>query len=391
MQEPRARVTAYWVISEFLRQCRSNRVFAWTGLVIGLACTAVGTQAQTPRYRFHTPEASIASTQSEWLEATVGTTPVRRTETTTKTENGQVVTQRLETIGLYGRYQVLTEMEEETIEVDATTTRVIRRWFAPDAQGRPNVIEVTEEEHFRIPNEGERIVRNTSRPTLDGHFQLLRREIEETSHVSPTMRQTLTTVSQPDLNGRLTPFEQIRETEHEQEPGVSIVERTQLLLDGNGRWEPHEIRERVIRSQGGEVRTEEQVSRRDANIQMSLVERTVTREWKDEQGAEHQTTQVYSDYISGNSSDNRLQLERELRITRQTRSDGSQQTIEELGRRSTLAPGSPLRVAERVLTVSRPVGRGGTQTTKTVQALDANGRYQTFTVLQGTESNRESP
>lgn len=394
----KAREMACWVLSEFLRQCRSNRMFVRTGLAIGLACAAVGTQAQTPRHRFHTPKASsqqanTASTQSEWPYATGGITPARRTETSTKTESGQVVTQRLETPGIYGRYQLLTETEEETIEVDANTTRVIRRLFARDARGRRQVIEVTEEEHHRLPNDGERIVRNTSQPTLDGHFQLTRRDIEETTQVTPTMRQTRTTVSHPDINGGLTPVEQISETEQEKEPGVLVVERTQLLLDGNGRWEPHETRERVIRSQGGEVRTEEQVYRKDANFQMSLAERTVTREWKDEQGAEHQTTQVYSDNISGNthSADDRLHLDRELRIVRQTRSDGSQQTIQELGQRSTVAPSSPLRVTERVVTFSRPVGRGGAQTQKTVQALDANGRYQTIIVLQVNESNPESP
>ena len=375
----------------------STRGLALWGLALGLACGPAMAQTQ-PRYRLHTPktqpqEAKTSGAQSESHDQTGGTTPVRRTETRTETEQGQVVTERLEAPDLHGRYELLSETEEETIEVDANTTRVIRRLFARDPDGRRAVIEVTEEEHHRLTDNRERVVRTTSKPNLSGKLRLTRQEIQETSQVAPGARQTQTTVLEPDVNGGLAATQQITETEQQKGEGVVVVEQTHRLPDGNQRWETYETRERVIRTQGEEVRTEEQVFRQSAaDRKLSLAERTLTHEYKDAEGAEHQTRETHSRNIGGTTRtpDGRLAVVERIRTVRRTQADGSQQTTQEVERPSALAPGEAPRVIERTMQFSRPVGPGGTQTKKTVQTLDPNGKYRTVIVLQGNEQGKES-
>jgi hypothetical protein len=296
----------------------------------------------------------------------------------------------LETLEVDGRYQPSVEMEQETIQVNAQTTRVVRRLFARDADGRRKLIELTQEGQQSLGGDKQRVVRTTFKPTLDGHMQVTREEIQETSRLSPQTTQTETSILQPDINGGFTAVEKVSEIEEQKGPGVMETKRTQLLPDGNGRWETYQSVERVVRSQDGEVRAEEQVYRRDANRQLSLAERTVSRERKDAAGAEQQVTEVYSSNIAGTTreGDGRLQLDRRVRITRSSRPDGSQQTVQELEQRSLVAPNEGLQGTERVVEWLRPAGAAGTEMKKSVQARDSSGRYRTFIVLQSKTSTR---
>jgi hypothetical protein len=358
---------------------------------VGLACISAVAQTQ-PRYRLHTPktqpqEAKTARTQSESRDQVGGTTPVRRTETRAETEQRQVVTERLETPGINRRYELLAETEEETIEVDANTTRVIRRLYNRGPDGRRTLIEVSEEEQQHLPENAERIVRTVSKLNLNGRLQLTRREIQETAQVDPSTRETKTTVFEPDINGGLTATQQINETEQQKEEGLVVAERTHMIPDGNQRWEAFETRERVIRTEGEEVRTDEQIFRRDANRKLSLAERVLTHEWKDAEGAEHQTSETHSRNISGTTrtGDGRLTVVERISTVRRSQADGSQQTTQEVEQRSIVAPNAPLKVIERTLEFSRPVGPGGAQITKTVQKLDPSGKYRKVILLQGEE------
>jgi hypothetical protein len=369
-----------------------TRGLALGALAVGLVCGPAWAQTE-PRYRLHTPKAQPQETktsraQSESHDQTGSTTPVRRTETRTETKQGEVVIERLETPSINGRYELRSETEVETIKVDANTTRVIRRLFNRNPDGRRTVIEVSEEEHQRLSENSERVVRTTSKPNLSGKLQLTRQEIQETSQVAPGTRQTQTTVLEPDINGGLATTRQLTETEQQTGEGVVLVEQTQRLPDGNQRWDTYETRERVIRTEGEDVRSEEQVFRRDADRKLSLAERTLTHEWKDAAGAEHQTVETRSRNIGGTTRtpDGRLMVVERIRTVRRTQADGSQQTTQEVERSSAVAPGESPRVVERTMQFSRPVGPGGTQIKKTVQTPDPNGRYRTVIVLEGGES-----
>jgi len=358
---------------------------------VGLACGSAVAQTQ-PRYRLHTPKTQPQATktsgaQSQSQDQTGGTTPVRRTETRTETEQGQVVTERLETPGINGRYELLAETEEETIEVDANTTRVIRRLFNRGPDGRRTLIEVTEEEQQRLPDNAERVVRTVSKPNMNGRLRLTRREIQQTAQVAASTRETKITVLEPDVNGGLAATQQINQTEQQKEEGLVVVERTHRLPDGNQSWEAYETRERVIRTEGEEVRSEEQVFRKDANRKLSLAERVLSHEWKDAEGAEHQTIETHSRNIDGTTrtGDGRLTVVERISTVRRTEANGSQQTTQEVEQRLMVAPTAPLKVIERTLEFSRPVGPGGAQINRTVQKLDPNGKYRKVIVLQGEE------
>jgi hypothetical protein len=236
-------------------------------------------------------------------------------------------------------------------------------------------------------------VRSVSKPRLNGRLQLTQREVQETRQTSPSVRQTQTTVLRPDINGGLAATDQINETVQEKGAGVTVVNRTHLLPDGNRRWELYETREQVIREDKAEVRVEEEVHRRDANRRLSLTERTVTREWKDAKGEEHQTIEVFSNNIGGTTrtEDGRLVLDHRLSTVRRSLPDGSQQTTQEFEQRSLVSPTEPLRVVEKSMQFSRPVGRGETQVQKTVQTLDGGGHYRTTIVLAGKKPTPQAP
>ncbi len=368
------------------------RVWLCSLAVMALAAATGAAQAQQPQYRPHTPkkkqeQAKGASGQSTRQDPTGVTTPTRTRNTTRKTPAGQVETAAVDTLSPDGTYEPSVEVEEETVVVDARTTRVIRRLYNRDPDGRRRLFERTEEEHQQLPNQGMRIVRRTSHADWDGHFRLTREEQTETREQGQGVTETRTVVRQPDINGGLNPVEQVETIERETQPGVRAIDRTQLLPDGNSRWEAREKRHRTVTTTQEQVRTEEEVYRRDPNRQLSLAEKTVTREWQDAHGAERQTTEVYSNAIAATTSygDARLHLDQRIEMTRRTRPDGTVETIQEEQERSLVAPGEPLRSARRTVELSRPVGSGERQVERTVQARDANGKYQTVLVLESRE------
>ena len=349
-------------------------------------------EAQT-RYGFHKPKTSpagakVATVETERNDATGSTTPARWSVETSESGNRKTETQVLETLGVDGGYEPTVEIEQETIQIDAQTARVVRRLFARDADGRRKLIELTEEEQQHLGSDQQRVVSTISKPTLDGRMQVTRKQIQETARLGPQTTQTKTSVLQPSINGGLRAVERVTEIQEQKGPGVVEVRRTQVLPDGNGRWEPYQAVEQVIRKEGNEVHTEEELQRRDANRRLSVAERTVSREWTDEKGAEHQVTEVYSNNIAGTTrdGDGRLQLDRRMSITRTSRPDGSQQTTQELEQRSIVAPNEGLRVTERVLESSSSPGPAGTDSQKSVQARDPGGRYRTFIVLRSKAS-----
>ena len=364
-------------------------VLVLLGFGLGLVCAPA--LAQT-RYRYHRPKVSaekpkMTSARAERRDLSGSSTSTRLVRSSTEAEGKKVEREVLERLSIEGRYEPSVETEVETIQVDPRTTRIIRRLFGRDPDGRRTVVEVTEEEQSSLPGGRKHIVRTSSKPNLDGHFRVTRREIQDTTPLSRSVQRTRTTVLLPNIDGTLAPAEQVEEVERQEEMGVVEVERTHLLPDANGRWEPFEIRERVVRTEAAGVQTEERIRRRDPNGKLSLAERTVTKQWKDAEGHERQTVETYSRNIAGTGryGDGRLHLDRRLRIVRSTRPDGSQRTVQQMEQRSIVAPSDGLRVAERVVEVSRPDARGGTETRRTVQALDGNNRLRRIIVHNSQE------
>jgi hypothetical protein len=367
--------------------CRDGQIRALAVLALSLLW---GTAWAQTHYGFYQPPAPApaagqsSTTSTDQRDLSGATTPTRVIETHTEAKGRKVDTQVLQRPSVDGRLEPWVEHEEETVQVDPQTVRVVRRLFNRDPDGRRKLIEVTEEEKRTLPGRGESVVRTTSTPDLAGRFRVARRETQERTPMGADAQQTRTTVFLPNINGGLAPSVQVDQIERKSKNDTTEIRSTTLLRDDNGRWEPSEIKESVIQKEGKEARTEEQrVYRADLNRQLSLAERTVSREWKDPNGQEQSVVETYSVNIGGGAryEDERVHLERRLRIVRSTRPDGSQEVSQQLEQRNTVAPNDGLRVTEKSVEVSRPNGRGGTQTQRTVKALDGNGQLREIIVF----------
>jgi hypothetical protein len=357
--------------------------------VLGLSLLCGTAWAQTNYGFYQPPAAAPAAAQSSTAttdrrDLSSPTTPTRVIETHTEANGRKMDTQVLQRPSADGRLEPWVEHEEQTIQVDPRTVRVVHRLFARDPDRRRKLIEVIEEEKRTLPGSGESVVRTTSAPDLAGRFQVTRRETQERTPMGADAQQTRTTVFLPNINGGLAPSLQIDQVERKGKSGTTEIRSTTLLRDGNGRWEPSEIKESVIQKEGKEGRTEEQrVYRPDPARQLSLAERTVSREWKDPKGQEQSVVETYSVNNGGGAryEDQRVHLERRLRIVRSTRPDGSQEVSQQLEQRNTVAPNDGLRVTEKSVEVSRPNGRGGTQTHRTVQRPDGNRQLREIIIF----------
>lgn len=362
-------------------------------LLLLLALGASGAAAQN--YGYHKPKArrtAPPANQVEGGQLTGGSqAPARWRETQQKTEDGEARARVQEGLSLDGNYQPTLETEEEIIQQDDRTTRVIRRLYSTDAAGRRRMIRLSEEDHTELPGGGERVVRTFSDIDLQGRLSVVQEETEETRQVGAGKTESQTVVRRPDINGGFQAVRQEHRVEEETAPGVVNINSTQLLPDGNGRWETQEVREQVIQTQEGETRIEDKVSRRDVNQKLSPAERTVTREWTDKQGQERRTVEVFSNTRGaiGRYADDGLRLNSRTETTTRTLPDGSQETIEETSTRPEISPASRLRASERLVRFSRPTGTAEVKTNTRVETRDVNGRYVNFINLETTAKKQE--
>jgi hypothetical protein len=380
------------------QEWRAERAGPWqavapfTLLILFLVGTA---SAVAQNYGYHKPkkrQPAAGATQVESGQSTRGNeNPTRWRETRRETADGEVRTRVLEGLSPEGRPQPLVEMEEETIRQGDDTTRVIQRLYTTDSDGRRRIVQLTEEERLELPQGGERVLRSVSEPDVNGNFSVVRRETEETRQLTSGRTETQTIVRQPDVNGGFRPVRQVQRVEEETAPGVVNVRETQLLPDGNQRWETHEVREQVVRTGQNETSKEESLYRRDANRKLSPQERTVTREWTDEKGQERRSVEVFSKTLgaTGRYSDDRMHLDRRIETTTRTLLDGSQETVQEFSTRPQISPASPLRVSERVIQLSRPAKDGQVRTEIRGETRDVNGRYVTYVNLQTTAKEKK--
>src|ERR1700690_3888263 len=72
--------------------------------------------------------------------------PTRRTESHANSGNRSVDKLRVEELDLNGRYQPVSEIETETVQVNSTTTRKVARTYLWDGNGQRSLTQVKEEE-----------------------------------------------------------------------------------------------------------------------------------------------------------------------------------------------------------------------------------------------------
>ena len=109
------------------------------------AATAVCVQAQDSHQG--TDESWAATTESFIPDFN----PSRTIESHAKSGNRKIDKQRFEVLGINGDYRSFSETETETVEVDATTNRILVRRYRWDENGRKILTEVLDEDSRTAP------------------------------------------------------------------------------------------------------------------------------------------------------------------------------------------------------------------------------------------------
>ncbi len=347
-------------------------------------------------FRFLRPAAAVATLCTGWLvcahaqpsgddkpwtatsqASSADHSPSRTTESHSKSGNRTVDKKVIEVLGADGRYQPYLETEQETIQVNATTTRTVVRSYGRDSNGQRNLTQVREEEAQKSASGDGKVVRTVSNPDLNGKLQVVQREVADTRTTGPDSQETKTTVYMPQ-GGAMTAVQQTQETQRRDNSGNVDVKKTTLLPDGSGKWQVGEAKESTIRQQGQTRASEERISRPDADGKLGEISRTVGKETV---GADQQKTssmEVYTLDSPGYTGDGKLHLNQRVKTVQQG-SAGGRTTETQVEQPNPGAPDAGLRVTTKTIDIVRS-GPSGTQSTSTIQVRDASGSFNVVSV-----------
>lgn len=315
------------------------------------------------------------------------TNPARTMESHTKSGNRVVDKQRVEVLGLDGRYQLASETETETIQVDPTTTRTVVRTYVRDADGQRKLSQVSEAESRSTAGGDAQTVRTTSTTDVNGHLQVVRRDVADTKKISPDASETKTTVYVSDGNGGFTPYLQTQESQKTGADHRIEVKKATLQMDANGRWQVGEVKESSIKEDGKNRTTEERVSHADIEGRLSEVSRTVGRETETAAGQKVETVESYSVDVAGASEDGSLHLNQRVTTLQKTTANGTttEQQVEQpnAGNLSDgLQPSAKTKYTVHY-------GSGGRQQAKTTELPDGAGRFRVVSSV--TQNSDHAP
>lgn len=346
-----------------------SRITLFTATAAFACLTIPWLRAQTSDTQSTSPAKSWTATSES--EYSGGINPLRTTESHTQSGNRTVDTQSVERLGPDGRYEPYLDTETESIQVNSSTLRITTRTFGRGPSKEKTLIQVTEEETQNLAGGDVKRARATSSPDLNGRLQVVQREIQETRKTSPDGQETKTTLFLPSVEGNLAVSSQT--VEHQKRTGEFSIEfqKSTKVRDGNGNLEVSETREGTIKQDDKGRTTEERVLQPDSEGRLSVISRTVSKEVDSTNGERHATVESYSTYIPGSSPDSGLHLTQRV-TTLQKNGPSGQTTEEQVEDRNPGDPSAGLRVSTKTIDIVRP-GAGGTQETRTTQALAGSG------------------
>jgi hypothetical protein len=302
--------------------------------------------------------------------------PSRTTESHSKSGNRTVDKQRMEFLGPNGGYQPAAEIETETVQVDATTTRTVVRTYQFDANGQRTLARVSEQESRATAGGGVRSENKISASDMNGHFQVIRREVEDTKTVRPGVEQTKSTVYERDSYGGFSQTEQTEEVKTKTGDASVTVKKTTLAPDGNGSWKISGVTEKTITADGKDRITEERLSQPDLDGRLQEQTRTVAKERENADGEKTSTVERYSVFSPG-YSDSSMHLNQ--RVTSiQKKGVNGETTEQQIEEPSSGNPSDGTKVSGRGKYVVKYAAPGTqAQETKTFETRDANGNFHT--------------
>jgi hypothetical protein len=273
-------------------------VFVWAvgALVMGAGVTLfVEGQAGAP-----TGQSWTANTQSDLSYGN----PSRATESHIKSGNRTVDKKTVEVLGPDGQYQPYFVVETEQIQESPTLTRSITRTYNPGPNGDDQLTQATESETQNSTDGSARTVQTTSKPDSDGNLEVVGREITATTKGTAS-QDSHTTVYLPDVNGDLAPSMQINEQQRNVGASNMVVKKETLLPDANGAWQPYEVREQTVKGDAQNRTSDDRVSRRDFEGNVSPVSGMITTE-KNANGERTSASQTYSVDFPGSTRNQTL-------------------------------------------------------------------------------------
>ncbi|MFZ0319800.1 MAG: hypothetical protein WAL56_11800 [Candidatus Sulfotelmatobacter sp.] len=314
--------------------------------------------------------------------------PTRTRETHTVVD-GRVVDRTLvETLGPDGRYVLYSDTEKESGRVNDTTVRNVERSFARGPDGERTLIQERQEESRSLAGGEQKVVRTVSNPDANGALQVVQRELEDSKQLSPGVRETTTTVLTPDMNGGFAPAVRIEQRETQSSDGTIDSKKSTLLSDGTGRWQLSEVREGTSKQENGPMRSkDERVFRLDGNGNLSLVERTVSKQKGIGSGEKRDTVETYSTNVPGQAGNDSLQLVQRETTVEQNAAAGGHSTTRQIERANPGDPGNGLRVAQKTIDIVKPGGSGVADEKRTILSSDSDGRLGEVWVDVGKTSN----
>jgi hypothetical protein len=299
--------------------------------------------------------------------------PARIIESHSHDRNRIIDKQSFQIARYAGQFEFYQGTETEILQVDANTVRITTRSFAQDGNGRKTLVDVTEESKHTLPNGDSKSERITSRSDLNGLPQVTRREIIETKSIGNDTEETNTTVLLSSINGGFAPAVRTQEIRKRSANGT-IQSQTTLLHDGAGNWQVREIRQNTSTQAADELSSEEHIFRCGAEGKLIEVSRLLRTESNSSAGENQTREESYSVDLPGATPDGALHLVERTTRTQRNGSAGEQTTEERVEQTDPGDPNSGLRLSVLINDTMRP-GPTGLQTTRTIRARDANGRF----------------
>lgn len=279
---------------------------------------------------------------------------------------------QLSSLGADIRKQGLTDVESEVSRTGPNSMRTTRRVYDRSTGGERVLVEVVVEDVRTSGADAFNATRTTSRRDVNGNMQVAMKLVQDTSPAGSATYRTRITVSGPGPNGPLSPSQEIVQVERKTAEGVVEIERSLQLPRADGGWTTADRRLSTTRVQNGQVLTEESTYRRDANGNLILNQKELSRESTDPQGRVVQEREISLPNASG-----RLELDQRLTLVRQTYADGSQQTTQNRFQRSGADPSAGLKMVEAIVQSDSPANSTAKERVTAVQTPDANGKLQT--------------
>ena len=272
-----------------------NRLFGnqLAGLFIIWLATLITSPAQASKAA---DESWTSASQSSIANAN----PYRTTESHVKSGNRTLDKKTVEVRGPDGTYQLYYRTEIETIQESPTLRRSITRTYNPGLDRSEHLTQITEVE-TRGSDDASRSVKTISNADLNGKFEVKEREISVTEK-SADSQKTQTTVYLPSINGGFAPSVQINEQQSPSADGALKTKKETLIPDSSGRWETYELREQRVKGDSQGRITDERLSRRDFEGNVSPVSEVITKE-KNVNGRLTTTTENYSVDVPGSTRD----------------------------------------------------------------------------------------